>query len=118
MRLIDLSFIQEQLLRSIKEFCNYFCSEFPIQSSVSQVAALSAVGNIVIDFSTRKSLFVECGGMKQLVQLTKSMDSTVRLNALWALRNSMFLAETTCKEGIFLELTASSLASLVCGINI
>lgn len=53
--------------------------------------------------------------MKQLVQLTKSMDSTVRSNALWALKNLVFLAEKVCKEGIFLELTASSLASLVSG---
>ncbi|KAF3452534.1 hypothetical protein FNV43_RR02967 [Rhamnella rubrinervis] len=110
--------------RSIKNLCaGKFMNEMIVIPLVQllhdpctsvQVAALSAVGNIVIDFTTRRSSFVQCGGMKQLVELTKSMDSTVRLNALWALRNSMFLAETTCKEGIFLELTASSLASLVC----
>jgi hypothetical protein len=35
------------------------------------------------------------------------MDSTVRFNALWALKNMMFLADYRCEEGIFLELTDS-----------
>jgi hypothetical protein len=69
----------------------------------------------VVDFTTRKSTFIQCGGIKQLVQLTKSMDSTVRFNALWALKNMMFLADDRCKERIFLELTGSLLASLICG---
>lgn len=80
-----------------------------------QVAALSAVGNIIVDFTTHRSLFLQCGGVKQLVQLSKSMDSTLRLNALWALRNLMCLADYMCKLGIFMELTAFSLASLICG---
>lgn len=80
-----------------------------------QVAAISVLGNIAVDFTMRRSLFVQCGGVKQLVQLSKSMDSTVRLNALWALRNLMFLADNVCKEGIFMEFTASSLASVICG---
>lgn len=62
-----------------------------------------------------KSLFVKCGGVKQLVQLSKSMDSTIRVNAVWALRNLMFLVDNTCKEGIFSELTAMTLRSLICG---
>ncbi|XP_015875901.1 uncharacterized protein LOC107412611 [Ziziphus jujuba] len=109
--------------RSIKNLCaGHFMNEmivFPLVQLLDdpctsvQVAALSALGNIVIDFTTHRSAFVQCGGMKQLVQLTKSMDSTVRSNALRALRNLVFLAEKVCKEGIFLELTASSLASLV-----
>nr|XP_011469091.1 PREDICTED: armadillo repeat-containing protein 8-like isoform X2 [Fragaria vesca subsp. vesca] len=41
------------------------------------------------------------------------MDSTLRLNALWALRNLMCLADYMCKQEIFMELTASSLASLI-----
>lgn len=82
---------------------------------VFQVAALSAVGNIVVDFTTHRSLFLQCGGVKQLVQLSRSMDSTLRLNALWALRNLMCLADYMCKQEIFMELTASSLASLISG---
>lgn len=80
-----------------------------------QVAALGAISNVVVDFRTNKSAFIQCGGVKHLVQLSKSMDSTVRLNAVWALRNLMFLVDSRCKEGIFRELTASTLISLICG---
>ncbi|XP_044482367.1 armadillo repeat-containing protein 8 isoform X3 [Mangifera indica] len=82
-------------------------------SSFVQVAALGAISNVVVDFMTRRSTFIRCGGVKQLVQLSKSMDATIRLNALWALRNLVFLAENKCKEGVFSELTAPLLASLI-----
>ncbi|ESW18700.1 hypothetical protein PHAVU_006G062700 [Phaseolus vulgaris] len=83
-------------------------------STSVQVAALGAICNIVVDFLPHKSTFVQCGGIKELVQLTKSMDSSLRLNAVWALRNMVFLADKICKEGVFVELTASSMASLIC----
>ena len=86
-----------------------------LECSIFQVAALGAVSNIVVDFTTAKSTFLQCGGLKLLVQLSKSMDPILRLNALWGLRNLMFLADNTCKKGIFLELTAPSLLSLICG---
>ncbi|KAG5238408.1 armadillo repeat-containing protein [Salix suchowensis] len=111
------------ITRSIKNLCaGYFMNEMLViplirlldDPSVSvQVAALGVISNIVVDFTTRKSTFIQCGGVKQLVQLTKSMHSTVRFNALWALKNMMFLADDRCKEGIFLELTGSLLASLI-----
>ena len=69
----------------------------------------------MVDFTTHKSLFIQCGGVKQLVQLSKSMESTVRVNAVWALRNLTFLIDNRCKRGIFLELTASALTSLISG---
>ncbi|XP_010278984.1 PREDICTED: vacuolar protein 8-like isoform X2 [Nelumbo nucifera] len=83
-------------------------------STSIQVAALSAISNIVIDFTGHKSVFIQSGGVKQLVQLSKSMDSTLRFNAVWALRNLMFHAENIYKEVILLELTTSTLASLIC----
>ncbi|KAL9458732.1 hypothetical protein AB3S75_007574 [Citrus x aurantiifolia] len=83
-------------------------------STAVQVAALGAISNIVVDFTTRRSTFIRLGGVKLLVQLSKSMDATIRLNALCALRNLIFLAEDKCKEEIFMELTASLLASLIC----
>ncbi|OVA19408.1 Armadillo [Macleaya cordata] len=83
-------------------------------STSVQVAALGAISNIVVDFKIRKSIFIQCGGVKHLVQLSKSMDPILRLNAVWALRNLMFLLDKTGKEGILLELTISTLASLIC----
>jgi len=79
-----------------------------------QVAALGAISNIVVEFTKHKSVFIQCGVVKQLVQLSKSMESAIRLNAVWALRNLMFVSDDRCKEGIFFELTASTLTSLIC----
>ncbi|XP_050222428.1 uncharacterized protein LOC126672518 [Mercurialis annua] len=79
-----------------------------------KVAALGAISNILVDFTTRKSTFVQCGGVKQLIYLSKSMDSTVRINALWALKNMVFQADNRFKEMAFMEITASLLANLIC----
>ncbi|KDP22094.1 hypothetical protein JCGZ_25925 [Jatropha curcas] len=113
----------KSVARSIKNLCaGFFMNERLVIRLVQllndplvsvQVAALGAISNIVVDFTTRKSTFVQCGGVKHLIQLSKSMDSTVRSNALWALKNMLFLADDRCKEGIFMELSASLLASLI-----
>lgn len=110
--------------RSIKNLsAGYFMNEAVVlplvrllqdPSNDVQLAALGAISNIVVEFSTKRSIFIGCGGVKELVRLSKSMDLDIRLNALWALRNLMFLANIRCKEAIFMELTASLLASLVC----
>lgn len=86
-------------------------------STSVQVAALCTVSNLVVDFRTHKSLFIQSGGVKQLVELSKSMDSNVRLNAVWALRNLMFLVDTRCKEEIFMELKLFPLTRLICDSN-
>ncbi|XVF29600.1 hypothetical protein REPUB_Repub15cG0136000 [Reevesia pubescens] len=114
----------KSVTRSIKNLsAGYFMNEIIViplvqlfldPSTSVQVAALGAISNIVVDFTTRKSIFVQCGGMKQLVQLAKSMESAVRSNALWALKNFIFLADNRLKEGVFSELTTSLLSSLIC----
>ncbi|XVE60003.1 hypothetical protein DITRI_Ditri05aG0091800 [Diplodiscus trichospermus] len=114
----------KNVTRSIKNLsAGYFMNEIVViplvqlfldPSTSVQVAALSAISNIVVDFTARKSIFVQCGGMKQLVQLAKSMESAVRSNALWALKNFVFLADNRLKEGVLSELTASLLSSLIC----
>ncbi|TQD77412.1 hypothetical protein C1H46_037055 [Malus baccata] len=109
-----LKLVSDALTHDSSEVRTAACICLRCVSRSIKVAALSAIGNIVIDFTMRRSLFVQCGGMKQLVQLSRSMDSTVRLNALWALRNLMFLADNACKQEIFMEFTASSLASVIC----
>lgn len=84
------------------------------QSSSVQVAALGAICNVAVNFATRKSVFIHCGGVAQLVQLSKSMDPTIRLKSVWVLRNLMFLADRTDKKRVLMELTLSDLASLIC----
>ncbi|KAL9248377.1 hypothetical protein vseg_021705 [Gypsophila vaccaria] len=83
-------------------------------STAVQVAALSAVVNVVVEFTSRKSTFLQHGGVKQLVHLSASMDSSIRLNAIWALKNLIFLADNHLKDGIVQELTPSTLSSLIC----
>ncbi|KAL8129342.1 hypothetical protein V2J09_018497 [Rumex salicifolius] len=78
-----------------------------------QIAALNTISNVVVDFASHKSTFVQCGGVKQLVQLSKSMDSDIRLHAVRALRNLIFLTDYRAKLGIFSELTTSTLSSLI-----
>lgn len=78
-----------------------------------QIAALGAIRNMAIDFTAHKSIFMQ-GGLKQLVQLSKSMDSAMRVNAIWALRNLAFLVNDRCKEEILLELTMPTLTGLIC----
>ncbi|KAL3324692.1 hypothetical protein AABB24_038680 [Solanum stoloniferum] len=79
-----------------------------------QVSALDAISNIVIDFLAHKTMFMKCGGVKQLVQLSKSMDATIRVKAVCALRNLTFLVSDKCKEEILSELTQLTLRSLIC----
>ncbi|XP_021728987.1 armadillo repeat-containing protein 8-like [Chenopodium quinoa] len=83
-------------------------------STAVQIAALSALCNVVVEFTTRKSIFLQYGVVKQLVHLSTSMDSTVRLNAVRALKNLIFLAEKQFKGEIFLELSPATLWSLIC----
>ena len=80
-----------------------------------QVAALGAISNVVVDFSANKSVFTQCGGVTQLVLLSKSVESTIRTNAVWALKNLTFLGNNQCKEEILLELSTSTLTSLISG---
>lgn len=80
-----------------------------------QIAALSAVSNIVLDFTPYKSVFFQCGGVSQLIRLAQSMDPMLRLNAVWALRNLLYLADLSVKEKVMAELTVSTLISLIHG---
>ncbi|KAL9859721.1 putative armadillo-type containing protein ARMC8/Vid28 [Arabidopsis thaliana] len=82
-------------------------------SSSVQVAVLGALNNIVMDFSSPKSSFIEYGGIKQLTELSKSMDPNTRCSALRALRNLMFLADIKRKELFYSDVKAQGLACLI-----
>ncbi|KAJ6834437.1 putative armadillo repeat-containing protein 8 [Iris pallida] len=84
------------------------------QSTSLQVAALRVICNVVIDFTTQKCVLIQNGGVTQLIQLSRSMDSTLRLNSVCALRNLMFIGDKIRKGQILNELTLSTLASLIC----
>ncbi|CAA6659128.1 unnamed protein product [Spirodela intermedia] len=83
-------------------------------SSRVQAAALKAMCNVVVDFKDKKTIFIQSGCVKQLVQLSKSMDSALKINAVWALRNLTFHADRAGREHILSELTEAQLAGLIC----
>ncbi|CAL4990197.1 unnamed protein product [Urochloa decumbens] len=84
-------------------------------SASVQVAALGAICNIAINLTPRKSILLHSGVVSQLVHLSKSMDPTLRLKSVWALRNIMFnLQSPKDKDFIVKELTLSTLSSLIC----
>jgi hypothetical protein len=82
-----------------------------------QVAALGAICNIAVNLTPRKSVLLHSGVVPQLVNLAKSMDPTLRLKSVLALRNSMFLLNPKDKDFIMKELTVSTLSSLICGMS-
>ncbi|XP_020104489.1 armadillo repeat-containing protein 8 [Ananas comosus] len=79
-----------------------------------QFAALGAICNVSVNFTTRKSSFFQYGGVSQLIQLSKSMDSILRLKSVSALRNLMFLLDRKDKDNILIELSVPMLMSLIC----
>ncbi|CAM6087787.1 unnamed protein product [Calypogeia fissa] len=78
-----------------------------------QALALSAVSNIVLDFTPHKAVVFRCGGVSQLIHLSQSMDPILRLNAVWALKNLIYMSDKTVKERVMGELTFSSLVDLI-----
>lgn len=83
--------------------------------SLLQFAALGAICNVSVNFTTRKSSFFQYGGVSQLIQLSKSMDSILRLKSVSALRNLIFLLDRKDKDNILIELSVPMLMSLICG---
>ncbi|EMS46802.1 Armadillo repeat-containing protein 8 [Triticum urartu] len=78
------------------------------------IAALGAICNIAVNLTPRKSVLLHSGVVSQLVHLSKSMDPTLRLKSVLALRNIMFLMNPKDKDLILKELTVSTLSSLIC----
>lgn len=83
-------------------------------STSVQIAALGAICNIAVNLTPRKSVLLHSGVVSQLVNLSKSMDPTLRLKSVLALRNIMFLMNPKDKDLILKELTVSTLSSLIC----
>ncbi|KAH6834240.1 ARM repeat superfamily protein [Perilla frutescens var. hirtella] len=100
------TFMKEEIMVPLVQLLGSSCT-------FEQVAALGAVSNVVVDFKADKSVFTQCGGVKQLVQLSKSIESTIRVNAVLALKNLTFLVNNRCKEEILLELSTPTLTSLI-----
>ena len=71
--------------------------------------ASATICNMVLDFSPVKQQILEVGGIQQIADLAHSMDMTLRLNALWALRNLVYCAKSELKQKVVQELSWPSL---------
>lgn len=80
-----------------------------------QAEALTAVGNIVLDFTPQKSVVMQTDGIAQLINLAQSMDHNLRRNAVLALKNLLFMADILVKRRVMAELTVPTLCDLIRG---
>lgn len=76
---------------------------------------MTAVGNVVLDFTPQKLVFMQTNGVTQLINLALSMEHTLRRNAVLALKNLLFMADITMKRRVMDELTVSTLCDLIRG---
>ena len=70
-----------------------------------QVMATAIVCNIVLDFAPMKKSVLENGGIEKLIALVHSMDSTIRFNAVWAIKNLVYQASSEIKQTVMRNLT-------------
>ncbi|KAF6760995.1 hypothetical protein DFP72DRAFT_1042425 [Ephemerocybe angulata] len=77
-------------------------------------AALAAVCNIVMEFSPLRPIYLRKGLMPRLVQiLNRSSDSSLRLNALWAVKNSLNRTTSETKRDMMSDLGWNRLFELL-----
>lgn len=74
--------------------------------------ACATLCNLVLDFSPMKETVLKEGGVQCLVQLTSSNDQELKCNALWALKNLLYLADTSIKLATMDLLTFARLEEL------
>lgn len=70
-----------------------------------QIKASAALCNIVLDFSPMKDNVIRLGGIRKFIELLNSLNSQLRLNAVWALKNMLFQTTIDIKLAVMKELT-------------
>ncbi|KAJ3285167.1 Armadillo repeat-containing protein 8 [Borealophlyctis nickersoniae] len=83
------------------------------ESDDVQITASATLCNIVLDFSPMKKTVLDNGGVERLVGLVHSEDPRLRLNAVWALKNLLYQADSEIKERVMRELSWDGLQSLI-----
>lgn len=82
-------------------------------SPAVQAAACAACCNLVLDFSPFKAWLVEEGGIPRLLDATRSMDTDLRLNGVWAVQNLAHKADLKVKQAIMKNLPWSEVETLL-----
>ncbi len=78
-----------------------------------QISASATLCNIVLDFSPMKKIVLEHGGVGKLVSLLGSSNEKLRLNAIWAIKNLVYQAETAVKASVIKDLGWAGLQQLI-----
>ena len=79
---------------------------------VVKIAACATICNMVLDFSSVKSSMIEKKAVDLVVNMIKSTYSGLRLNAVWAMKNLLYLADKNIKQEVMSSLTFDLLFSL------
>ncbi|KAJ3190404.1 Armadillo repeat-containing protein 8 [Gaertneriomyces sp. JEL0708] len=83
------------------------------ESDEVKVTACAALCNIVMDFSPMKKTVLEKGGLERLIEMANSMDDKLRLNAVWALKNLLYHADSGVKAKVMAQLGWTGLLRLL-----
>lgn len=68
--------------------------------------------NLVLEFSPVRAIVLQIGGTNKLIRLLTSDDEELRKNALWALKNLLFKADSEAKSAVMEQLGYSNLQAL------
>ncbi|KAI2631956.1 ARM repeat-containing protein [Hypoxylon sp. NC1633] len=79
-----------------------------------QVAAASAICNLVMDFSPLRETLVDLGVTKLLCEHAHSHKAQLRLNALWALKHLVHSSSVSLKKKCVEDLESGWLVHLIC----
>ncbi|CAH1764496.1 13336_t:CDS:10 [Entrophospora sp. SA101] len=83
------------------------------ESTDVQTTACATLCNIVLEFSPMKKIVLEQGAIEKLVELAHSPDNTLRLNAVWALKNLVYHCESEIKDAVMKALTYTKMEALI-----
>ncbi|GAA5850936.1 hypothetical protein JCM8547_009136 [Rhodosporidiobolus lusitaniae] len=84
------------------------------ENGVVKITASAAVANLLLEFSPMRNVLVEAGCIPRMCSLaTKSANPTLRLNAMWALKNATYQSSTDFKRALLQHLTWDHLAALI-----
>ena len=78
-----------------------------------KVAACAVLCNVTLYFSPLKSALLASNCLAKLVEHSRSADHALRLNALWALKNTAYGGDTASKERVLQHLTYDGLYDLL-----
>eukprot|EP00742_Colponemidia_sp_Colp-10_P007232 GILJ01007772.1.p1 GENE.GILJ01007772.1~~GILJ01007772.1.p1 ORF type:complete len:655 (+),score=77.04 GILJ01007772.1:53-2017(+) len=83
-----------------------------------QTYASAALCNIILDFSPMRKIIIDQGGVNRLIEMSKSHHTALRLNSVWALKNLLFMSDSTTKDLVIRQLTFQGLFELINDVDI